>query len=100
MDSIIQRQMQIACVFPEKRGKGGFMQLEANVVNITKLVEYVDIKEDPLIQIARTHQHNINSAWLQTASCLKTAVLRGTTQMKDSIAEERKMATDAWIIAM
>jgi len=77
------------------------MQLEeANAVNITKLVEYVDRKEDPLIQIARIHQHNINSARLQTASCLKTAVQRGTRQMKDSIAGERQMVRDAWVIAM
>ena len=30
-----------------------------NTINkITKLVEYVDRKEDPLIQVVRTHQHN------------------------------------------
>ena len=35
------------------------MQLEAtHAVEITKLVEYVDRKEDPLIQVVRTHQHN------------------------------------------
>jgi len=67
------------------------MQLEeAYAVNITKLVEYVDRNKDHLIQIARTHQHNINSARSQTASCLKTAVQRGTRQMKDSIAEKTK----------
>lgn len=32
------------------------MQLEETyVVEITKLMEYVDSKEDPLIQIVRTH---------------------------------------------
>ena len=37
------------------------MQLEeAYAIEITKLVEYADSKEDPLIQIVRTHQHNIN----------------------------------------
>jgi hypothetical protein len=77
------------------------MQLEeANIVNITKLMEYVGRKEDPLIQTARTHQHNINSARLQTASCLKTAVQTGKSQMKYSIAEERKMARNAWITAV
>jgi hypothetical protein len=34
------------------------MQLEAaHTVEVTKLVEYVDRKEDPLIQVVRTHQH-------------------------------------------
>jgi len=27
-------------------------------VETTKLVEYVDRKEDPLMQVVRTHQHN------------------------------------------
>jgi len=37
------------------------MQLEeAYTVEITKLMEYVDSKEDPLIQIVRTHHRNIN----------------------------------------
>jgi len=35
------------------------MQLEAaHAVEITKLVEYIDRKEDPLIQVVRTHQYN------------------------------------------
>jgi len=51
------------------------MQLEAaHAVEITKLVEYVYKKEDPLIQVVRTHQHNTDSAVLQTARCLKTEV--------------------------
>jgi len=52
---------------PRKQGGRGQIQLEeAYKVEITKLVEYVDRKEDPLIQIVRTHQHSINSAMLQT----------------------------------
>jgi len=51
------------------------MPLEAShAVEITKLVEYVDRQEDPLIQVVRTHQHNTNPAVLQTARCLKTEV--------------------------
>jgi len=51
------------------------MQLEvAHAVEITKLVEYVDGKEDPLIQIVRTHQHNTDSVVLETARCLKTEI--------------------------
>ena len=67
------------------------MQLEAvHAVEITKLVEYVERKEDPLIQVVRTHQHNTNSAVLQTARCLKAEVQKETRKMKDSIAEKIK----------
>jgi len=53
---------------PRKQGGRGLLQLEvAHAVEITKLVEYVDRKEDPLIQVVRTHQHNTDSAVLQTA---------------------------------
>jgi len=53
---------------PRKQGGSGMMQLEAaHAVEITKLAEYVDRKEDPLIQIVRTHQHNTDSVVLQTA---------------------------------
>jgi len=66
-------------------------QLEAaHAVEITKLVEYVDWKEDPLIQVVRTHLHNTDSAVLQAARCLKTEVQRETRKMKDSIAEKTK----------
>ena len=54
------------------------MQLEAAcTVEITNFVEFVDSKADCLMQIARTHQHNIKSAALQTAGCLKTKVQSG-----------------------
>ena len=67
------------------------MQLEAaDAVKITKLMEYVDRKEDPLIQVLRTHQHNTNSTVLQTAKCLKTEVKREKRKIKDSIMEKTK----------
>ena len=67
------------------------MQLEAaHAVEITKLVEYVDRTEDPLIQVVRTHQHNTDSAVLETARCLKTEVQREKRKMKESIAEKTK----------
>jgi len=51
------------------------MQLEAaHAIEITKLVEYVDRKEDPLIQVVRTHLCNTDSDVLQRARCLKTKV--------------------------
>ena len=52
-------------------------------------MEYVDRKEDPLIHVVRTHQHNTNSAVLQTAICLKAEVQR-ETKIKDSKAEKTK----------
>jgi len=66
------------------------MQLEAaHAEEITKLMEYVDRKEDPLIQVVRTHQHNTNSAVLQTARYLKAEVQR-ETKTKVNIAEKTK----------
>jgi len=66
--------------------------LEAtHAVEITKLVEYVDRKENPLIQVVRTHQHNTDSAVLQTARRLKTEVQRETRKMTDSIAGKTKV---------
>ena len=59
-------------------------------VEITKLVEYVDRKEEPLIQVVRPHQHNTDSAVLQTARCYRTEVQRETRNMKNSIAEKTK----------
>jgi hypothetical protein len=76
---------------PRKQGERGLMQLEAaHAVEIKKLVEYVDRKEDPLIQVVRTHQHNNDSAVLQTARYIQTEVQRETRKMKDSIAEKTK----------
>jgi hypothetical protein len=60
---------------PRKQGGRGLMQLEkAYAVEITKLVEYAHRNKDPLIQIVRMHQHNINSTVLQTPKRLKTEV--------------------------
>ena len=79
---------------PRKHGERGLMQLEkAYAVEITKLEEYVERKEEPLIQIVRTHQYiiiHINSAVVQTARSLKTEVQRGRRQIKVSIAEKTK----------
>jgi len=53
------------------------------------LLEYVDRMEDPLIQVVRTHQHNTDSAVLQTARYLKAEVQR-ETKINESIAEKTK----------
>ena len=67
------------------------MQLEAvHAVEITKLAEYVDRKEEPLTQVVRTHQHNTDSVVLQRVRCLKTEVQKETRKVKDSITEKTK----------
>jgi hypothetical protein len=54
-----------------ERGRG-LMRVEgAYITETVNLVEYVENKEDPLIQIVRTHQHNTNTALLQTANKFK-----------------------------
>ena len=87
---------------PRKQGGRGLMQLEANhAVEITKLMNYVDRKEDPLIQVVRIHQHNTNSAVLQTAGCLKAEAQREKNKGEHSGGNKRKMAREenAWTIA-
>jgi hypothetical protein len=60
---------------PRKEGGRGLMQVEgAYIAEILNLEEYVESKEDPLIQIVRTHQHNTNSALL-TANKFKKSFL-------------------------
>ena len=76
---------------PRKQGGRGLLQVEAAyAVENTKFVEYVDRKEDPLIQIVRTHQHNTDSAVLLTAGCLRTEVQKEKRKLKESIAEKIK----------
>jgi len=76
---------------PRKQGGRSLLQLEAAyAVENTKFVEYVDRKEDPLIQIVRTHQHNTDSAVLLTAGCLRTEVQKEKRKLKESIAEKIK----------
>lgn len=73
---------------------------EACLVDITKVVDYVDSKEDLLKLIVRTHQRNINSTMLQRARRLRRELQRGTRQIKDSTMEKKRMAREehAWTI--
>jgi hypothetical protein len=76
---------------PRKQGGRGLMQLlEAYIVEITKLMAYVDSTEDPQIQILRTPQWNTNSAMLQTARSFKMELQRGTRQIRTNTAEKTK----------
>jgi hypothetical protein len=53
-------------------------------------VEYVKSKEDPLIQNVRTHQHNTNSAFLQTANKFKKSFQNETKQIQNIITQNIK----------
>jgi repressor of nif and glnA expression len=78
MDSITQRQMQTIYV-SRKYGGRGLMQLEdAYIIEIIKLMDYVDSTEDPLVQIIRTHQNNTKSAMTQTVRSLRIKLQKGT----------------------
>jgi hypothetical protein len=85
-----------------KYGGSGLKQLEeAYIIEITKLMKYAEITEEPLIQIFRTHQNNTKSATVQTARSLRTELQKGTRQIKESIAENTKekwREKDAWTI--
>jgi hypothetical protein len=43
------------------------MEVEGTyLIEVTKLMEYVESKEDSLVQILRTHLHNTNPTLFQT----------------------------------
>jgi hypothetical protein len=76
---------------PKKEGGRGLMQVEgAYIAETLTLVEYLENKEDPLIQIVRTHQHNTNSALLQTANKFKKFFQSETKQIQNIITENIK----------
>jgi hypothetical protein len=76
---------------PRKEGGRGLIQVEgAYIAETLNLVEYVESKEDPLIQIVRTHQHNTNSALLQTANKFKKSFQSETKQIKNIITQNIK----------
>jgi hypothetical protein len=76
---------------PRKEGGRGLKQVEgAYIAETINLVEYVESKEDPLIQIVRTHQHTTNSALLQTANKFKKSFQSETKQIKNIITQNLK----------
>jgi hypothetical protein len=69
---------------PRKERGRGLMQVEgAYIAETVNLVEYVESKEDLLIQIVRIHQHNRNSELLQTANKFKKSFQSETKQIKN-----------------
>jgi hypothetical protein len=78
-------------IVPRKEGGRGLMQVEgAYIAETVNSVEYVESKEDPLIQIVRTHQYNTNSAFLQTANKFKKSFQSETKQIKNIITQNIK----------
>jgi hypothetical protein len=76
---------------PRKEGGRGLMQVDgAYIAETLNLVEYVESKDDPLIQIVRTHQHNTNSTLLQTPNKFKKSFQSETKQIKNMITQNIK----------
>jgi hypothetical protein len=74
----------------------------AHIAETLSLVEYVESKEVPLIQIVRTHQQNTNSALLQTANKFKKSFQSETEQIKNIITQNIKgkwEKKDTWTIS-
>jgi hypothetical protein len=89
---------------PRKEGGKGLMQVEgAYIAETINLIEYVENKEDPLLQIVRIHQHNTNSALLQTANKFKKFFQSETKRIQkyNNSEYKRKMERrkDAWTIS-
>jgi hypothetical protein len=67
------------------------MQVEgAYMAETFNLVEYVESKEDPIIQIVRTHQYNTNSALLQIANRFKKSFQSEIKQIQSTITQNIK----------
>jgi hypothetical protein len=67
------------------------MQIDgAYITEVTKLKEYVEHTEDPLMQIVRLHQHNTSSTLFHTATNLQKSLQSDTKQIKTTIARNLK----------
>jgi hypothetical protein len=76
---------------PRKEGRRGLMQIEgAYMAEVKKLMEYVEIKEDPVIEIVRTHNHHTNPTLLQAVRNFKKSLQSETKQIKDIIIQNIK----------
>jgi len=67
------------------------MMMMRRRTDVTKLTEYVESKEDPLIQIVRTHQHHTNSTLLQTVKNFKKYYQSVTKKIKSVTDQNTKM---------
>jgi hypothetical protein len=79
-----------------KDGERALRQIEgAYITEVIKLKEYVEHTEDPLMQIVRTHQHNIRSTLFHTATSLQKSFQSDTKQIKSIIAGTLKERWEA-----
>ena len=77
------------------------MQSEAaHAVEITKLMEYADRKEDPLIQVVRTHQHNTDFTDSQMPQGRSTERNKNKGEHSGKNKRKKPQEEDAWTIAM
>jgi len=78
------------------------MRIEgAYIAEVMKLMEYVESKEDPLIQIVRTHQHYKNSALLQTVTNFKNFSKRNEENKNNNSEHKKGMGKKyMWTIPM
>jgi hypothetical protein len=65
----------------------------AYIAETLNLVEYVESEEDPLTQIVRTHQHNTNSALLQTANKYKANKKYNNSEFKRQMGRKKDART-------
>jgi hypothetical protein len=64
-----------------KEGGRELMQVEgAYIAEVTKLMDYVESKEDPLVEIVRTHNQNTSSTLLQAVRIFKKSFQNETKQ--------------------
>jgi hypothetical protein len=72
------------------------MQIDgAHITEVTKLKEYVEHTDDPLMQIVRTHQHNTSSTLFHTATNLQKSFQIDTKQLKSTTAGNLKERWEA-----
>jgi hypothetical protein len=68
---------------PRKEGGRGLIQVDrVYAAETIKSVEYVESKEDPLIQVVRTHQHDKNLTLFHTVETFKEIFQSKTKQIK------------------
>jgi hypothetical protein len=65
------------------------------IEEVIKLKEYVERKQNPLMQIVRKHQPNANSTPFQTASNFKKSLQSDIKQIKTTIAKNLKEKWEA-----
>jgi hypothetical protein len=72
---------------------------EPYIVQVPKLMEYVDSKEGPVIQVDGMHQYSTYWTLGQPAASLRAELQRDTRQIEDKTAQKKErwqQKKDAW----